>query len=371
MVITPNGLRVLEHIGVLDQVRSQGFGHESVSLLNIKDGLIKQIMLGSEELFGYPAIRLYRNTLRRILLEDALKRGVEIKFGARCISVENETADSSTVVFENDDSVTADLVIGTDGMNSRIREHICPDQLPMYSGQVAVIAFAEKTSIPDPDVMQTAAMIIDREGSFAMIPADGLGDQLMFFSTIQIQERTREQWHDLNGLKQELKHMLQNPFSTEKWPLTVRKLVTDTPEDTFFCWPFYTLPSLKHFVSPLGRTIVAGDSAHAIPPSAGVGESMCLEDAETLACTIGQIVHMQGTTSDAQASLLRWERHRKERIERVLERTRMGSNIRKTTKDEAEQIKKEKETQDRTTEDDLEWLYKYDGRVFVFGKQEG
>jgi 2-polyprenyl-6-methoxyphenol hydroxylase-like FAD-dependent oxidoreductase len=151
---------------------------------------------------------------------------------------------------------------------------------------VAVIAFAGSKALPGLNKEQRAEMILSSEGSFAMIPADGLGDQLMFFSTIQTHERTRNEWHELNEAKQDLMDLLQDQFSTEKWPVTVREPVTDTPVDTFFCWlqvlaswdtscrvqgaRFYTLPKPEHFVSPLGRIVLAGDSAHAIPPSAGL-----------------------------------------------------------------------------------------------------
>lgn len=237
MVITPNGLRVLDHIDVLDQVRAQGFAHESISLININGDLIKQMALGSEKLYGYPAIRLYRNALRDILLKEAMKQGIHVKFDSRCMSVENETADSASVKFEDGEYVKADLVIGADGIYSRIREHIYPDQPFEFSGQVAVIAFAENKTLPSPNKEERAEMILSSEGSFAMIPADGSGDRLMFFSTIQTHERTRNEWHELNEAKQDLKDLLQDPFSTEKWPVTIRKLVTDTPLDTFFCWP--------------------------------------------------------------------------------------------------------------------------------------
>jgi hypothetical protein len=40
----------LDQIGVFDQVRTQGFAHESISLLNIKGDLVKQMALGSEKL---------------------------------------------------------------------------------------------------------------------------------------------------------------------------------------------------------------------------------------------------------------------------------------------------------------------------------
>jgi hypothetical protein len=95
---------------------------------------------------------------------------------------------------------------------------------------------------------------------------------------------------------------------------------------------------------------------------------MALEDAQTLARTVGDINYRQDPSKEAHQCLLRWELHRQDRIERrVLEITRMGSNIRKTTKDKADQNKKEEELQETKTEDDLGWLYGYDGNIFVLG----
>ena len=46
-----------------------------------------------------------------------------------------------------------------------------------------VIAFPKKGGLLDLDEEQTARTIISSEGSFAMIPADGIGDRIVFFST--------------------------------------------------------------------------------------------------------------------------------------------------------------------------------------------
>jgi hypothetical protein len=69
------------------------------------------------------------------------------------------------------------------------------------------------------------------------MPADGISDQIMFFSTIETHDRTKEEWHQFNMDKQGLKVFLKDPFSNEPWPEIVRALVTDTSAETFFCWP--------------------------------------------------------------------------------------------------------------------------------------
>jgi 2-polyprenyl-6-methoxyphenol hydroxylase-like FAD-dependent oxidoreductase len=120
--------------------------------------------------------------------------------------------------------------------------------------------------------------------------------------------------------------------------------------------------------------ILAGDAAHSIPPSVGQGGSMSLEDAETLAITISSINGRPNPTSATSRALLsNWEEHRKGRIAKVIERTKMGSILRKATGSEAAQAEKEKNLEGEKTEDDLQWLYGYDGggSIETFLVEEG
>ena len=231
------GIRVLDHLGVYDQVRAQGYVHEYGSLVNIQGDAVGKLVLGSEELYGYPAVRVFRNLLRQVLLAEASRHGIEILYDVRCVRVSNEDSDSASLVFQDGTSVRADLVIGADGMNSSIREYVAPGTVPRFTGQAAVIGFAKKASVRGNEEIDSTKMILSTEGSFAMMPADGASDQTMFFSTIETHDRTKEEWDQFNKDKQGLKALLKDPFAKEKWPDVVRGLVTDTPADTFFCWP--------------------------------------------------------------------------------------------------------------------------------------
>lgn len=231
-------MRVLDRLGVYDEVRAHGFVHDFVSLVNIQGDLVGKIVLGSQELYGYPAVRLYRNSLRQVLLAEACRQGIEVRHGMRCVKVE-ESDEAATVMFENGEAeaVTADLVIGTDGMYSCTRGHVAPGRVPAFTGQIAVIAFAKKAGTEALEAIRNTKFILGSEGSFAMMPADRKGDEVMFFSTIETHERTKEEWKDFNADKQGLKGLLLHPFSHGEWPGVVRKLVQDTPVETFFCWP--------------------------------------------------------------------------------------------------------------------------------------
>jgi 2-polyprenyl-6-methoxyphenol hydroxylase-like FAD-dependent oxidoreductase len=64
----------------------------------------------------------------------------------RCVKIQNVRSVSVELLFENGDLITADLVAGTDGMNSCVRDYIVPERMPKFTSQVSVIGFAKKSS---------------------------------------------------------------------------------------------------------------------------------------------------------------------------------------------------------------------------------
>jgi 2-polyprenyl-6-methoxyphenol hydroxylase-like FAD-dependent oxidoreductase len=90
-------------------------------------------------------------------------------------------------------------------------------------------------------------------------------------------------------------------------------------------------------VSSLGRVVLVGDAAHAIPPTVGQSGAISLEDAATLATTL------------------------------VIQRTKTGANIRKVDVDDKQQAEKGKNFTNAETMNDLSWLYGYNAwRSVIF-----
>ncbi|RDW71053.1 hypothetical protein BP6252_07616 [Coleophoma cylindrospora] len=357
MVLTPNALLVTSRCGVYDELCETSWPHDTVQLMNLKGDALGSIVVGSVEKYGKSGLRMYRSTLRNTLLAEAARRGIEIVYDRKCASVK-ENPHSATVEFEDGTSIDADMVIGADGVWSRIHPYLNPDSQPKFSGQMAVLAMAPRNLIADPEEAIMFRLLIDKQGNFAHMPANSQsGNQsVLFFSTFEVPDRDRDGWRKIESDTEGLKAMMQ-VFDQEGWPETARTLVTKTPAENFFSWPFHTVRLYDQWVSKTGRIAVLGDAAHAIPPSAGQGAGMSLEDASTLAITLGQI-NQKGL--DLASGLGRWEEHRKARIERVVERTQAKSNQRKNTKDDAEQAEKEKRMRAAKDDDDLFWLYGYD-----------
>lgn len=77
-------------------------------------------------------------------------------------------------------------------------------------------------------------------------------------------------------------------------------------------------------MSPSGRVILIGDSAHAFTPQAGQGAAVGLEDAETLAYTMSR----EGFATNHLHFLRIWEAHRKSRLVQVKRLTDINGRLR-------------------------------------------
>jgi len=91
--------------------------------------------------------------------------------------------------------------------------------------------------------------------------------------------------------------------------------VSQIPHDTINVWPYYIVPKLEKWASKQRRVIILGDSAHAIPPSAGQGINQAFEDIYIFSLLLGEVGKHK---VDMQDALSFWQRHRQERIEKVM-----------------------------------------------------
>ncbi|KAH8805104.1 hypothetical protein F5884DRAFT_859716 [Xylogone sp. PMI_703] len=361
MVLTPNALRVCARLGVYSKIRQIAFIHDGVDLVNINGDHLGTFVLGGEKDFGYPALRLHRSTVRKVILAEGESRGIEIKYNMRCISIsESSNGSKANITFSGGEKVEADLVVGADGIHSLVRDYLSPEKSePIFSGQMTIGGFVsrELITVNDPDA---AKIILGPNGSFARMPAAGGNTDVFFFSTIEVSDRSLVEWRKLDSNKQELVGVLKNKFGAAGWSDIVSQFIRNAPLENYYSWPYRFVPMLERWSSKKERVVILGDSAHAIPPSAGQGAAMSLEDASTLAIII------ERTKKGLNWSYLlsKWENHRKKRISKVIERTKLGSHLRKGTKNDIEQDEKERSVRQGSTEVNLFWLYGYDVESF-------
>ncbi|KAK1517772.1 uncharacterized protein CCOS01_12029 [Colletotrichum costaricense] len=334
IALSPNALRVLDHIGVYDTLRPQGFAFESVAFLNGRGGLLAKVLNGSYEEYNYPALRIRRTVLRGELIRQLELLGVPIHYEKKCAGVREETDTSATVEFEDGETVTAEFVIGADGIHSRVRSFVRPNgSRPVFQGLAGISGTFKLSDLPDVDTdMHYPCMLFGGNGSFAVMPASADGDEVSYFATFEVEERPREDWAALDADKETLAKMIKERFPIDSsWPEVVRALCHRTPTESLTLWPFYLLSAKESWSSPSRRVLLIGDATHGMPPTGGQGGATSFEDAETLAYTLAHIKAPLFNDSARPQVIQAWEDHRKDRVSKIVDFTTQNGDLRKTS----------------------------------------
>ncbi|KAG4277777.1 hypothetical protein FPRO04_07020 [Fusarium proliferatum] len=351
IAIAPNAARVLNNIGVYGRLRTQGFNYEEISFENGSGNVLGKFLNGSQKQYNFAALRIKRSIVHDELLAACERRGIPVHYERKFKGIASETDQGATALFEDGEEVTAGFVIGCDGIHSKVRNHIEAVK-PVFSGLMGIMGStmeAELTSMHAESHPSLPSMMFGANGSFAIMPSSFDGKNIGYFATIEAEDRSQEEWSQLYQNKSELHQWLTGRFasSSSRWPSLVQELCEKTPQDTLTSWPFFSVPELHNWKSTAGRVIVIGDAAHAIPPTGGQGAAMAFEDAETLSYVLGRLsdlrlAHPGGSHKLFAGEILeKWQRHRQDRIVKVLDFTSKNGTLRKSSPHAYEQAAKE------------------------------
>lgn len=346
IALAPNALRVMDHIGIYDRLRTSGYSYEELAFTNGAGHVLGKFLNGSQKEYNFPALRIHRAAVREELIREVERQGIEMYWNKKCVGVKEEHDNGATVLFEGGEVVAAEFVIGTDGVHSHIRPFIAPHSEPHFSGLMGVMGTVmadNLQSLTADHGLQLPSMLFGANGSFAIMPASFDGKEVGYFATIEAEDRGREGWAKLEEAKDELKKMLDDRFLDTKssWPPLVKELCQNAPPSTLTSWPFFSVPHLDCWSSLKQRVVVIGDAAHAIPPTGGQGAAMALEDAETLAYVLSRVFAPDFEMDTWPTILEKWQEHRLARIAKVMDFTSKNGRLRKSSPHFYEQAAKE------------------------------
>jgi 2-polyprenyl-6-methoxyphenol hydroxylase-like FAD-dependent oxidoreductase len=306
--IAPNGMHVLEQIGMAGQITSKGVESDEFSFENQQGEVLGLVANGPAKKYGIPAVQIERAVLHRVLLAEVERHGIVVSYQKR---LRHLTCDNSGVAAEFDDGTAAEgsLLIGADGIHSRTRDLIFPEgPRPVYTGLFTVGGFASHPSLvpSSRQAMCRAHMIFGRDGFFGYGYFDKQNpSSVMWWSHITKgggpDRQDYKSW-PTDELRKEL--LLRH----QGWEEPVATILRNASE--LLRGPIYDLPSLPHWSKD--RVVLIGDAAHAISPHAGQGASLALEDAITLAKLL-----RNSQTSHARA-FEQYTKVRRNRVERII-----------------------------------------------------
>ena len=132
----PNVLRVMRHIGVMDEMMDIGIVQQS-SLSRVWDTgeiLWDRREQKWEEMFGLPALTMHRGDMLSVLARRV--QPGSIVFNKQLLDIGIRRG-GTQLLFTDQTETEADIVIGADGVNSKVREILLGVELPTYTGFVA------------------------------------------------------------------------------------------------------------------------------------------------------------------------------------------------------------------------------------------
>lgn len=205
-------------------------------------------------------IVLPRPALHGILV-DAMT-GVTVRTGCEASTVIDHGS-SAEVVF-GQESLTADLVVAADGMNSRIRRALWPEvPAPTYSGHSVFRGIALDIRDPEP-----GGSTWGHGREFGRMPLTG--DRVYWYAVVNTQPGLRFVDNHAEVLRR---------FS--RWHRPIPALLAATPPESVLYHDVSELATpVESYVK--GRTVLLGDAAHAMTSDLGQGACQAFEDAVVL-----------------------------------------------------------------------------------------
>ncbi|WP_029268836.1 NAD(P)/FAD-dependent oxidoreductase [Flavobacterium sp. KJJ] len=214
-----------------------------------------------------------RGVLRKILLESL--KPETIIWDSHFISMEKQNG-GWLLHFKNGSSVYADIVIGSDGANSKIRPYIT-DIKPFYSGITMLEGniYESKKAAPHIDSLLNGGKIM-AFGNEKNILLGQKGDgALGFYASFKVDEN----WTQNSGLDFSDKSQIVEWFKKvyPEWSITWYELFENVSA-AYIPRPIYCMPLDQNWET-LSNTTIIGDAAHVMPPFAGEGANMAMLDA--------------------------------------------------------------------------------------------
>ncbi len=272
-----SGLKALRQAHLLDEFKKKYRpGADKLIIVNEKAEIFfSDHEEKPEEDFGSEHFRpeIDRGPLRKMLLESLQPNTV--MWDSQFVSMEKEGG-GWLLHFKNKASAYADIVIGADGANSKIRPYITGIK-PFYSGVSGVLSvegvYNSETTVPKiHNLLKGGKIMAFGGGKCFTVAAKGDGD-LAFYVSYKVDE-SRLRNVDFSD-KEQVLAWFRSDFA--EWDNMWLELF-ENAETTFIPIPIYSMP-LDQTWQALPNLTMLGDAAHLMPPFAGEGVNMAMLDA--------------------------------------------------------------------------------------------
>ncbi len=295
----PNSMKVLRGIGVEQRLKEHAFAPYSHLNRNWDTGEVKRELPMPEDLYGAPFLCMHRADLHEALCSVVPMEHIQLN--KKLVGLE-QNGGPVTLRFADGTTAEADLVVGSDGVHSKVRDIIIGPDKPIHRGRIAYRSVFSADRLPKPiSISRTKWWGPDRH--IVIYYTTRAKSELYFVTSVPEGAgwMTKESWSakgDVNELRQayagfheEVAMVLDACPDCHKWAILERD----------------PLPTWSQ-----GRVVLIGDACHPMTPYMAQGAATSIEDAAVLArCLDG--VEIPGI----ETALQRFEAHRKPRTSAI------------------------------------------------------
>jgi salicylate hydroxylase len=265
--ISPNAARLLERVGALAPLRAEAVAPPVAEMRDGATGaVILRLPLGpaAEARWGAPYLNVHRADLAAALAQAAQAAGAALRFGAEAATVED-----GAVTLAGGERLTADAVIGADGVRSTVRAALFGAEAPRFTGSVAWRATVPAAAV-DTNLVPQGAVVWVGPGRHLVTYRLRAG---RLINLVAVEERaawTAEGWSepgDPAALRAAFRGWRMAPLLAAV--------------EGCFLWGLFDRPPTPAWSR--GRVGLIGDACHPMPPFMAQGAGQAIEDGAALA----------------------------------------------------------------------------------------
>ncbi len=309
--ISPNAFHILSALGLSDELLELGTAPEAIIMMNAMTGKqLSRLPLGFDiqDTYDAPYIVIHRADLQNILFEACDQHpDISISFGAEIIdaAIHENGATAMIQSGSQPSEHLCDILIGADGIHSRVRHDILELPKAVYSGKIAWRALVPANDVKMPNAMNNTFGWLGPKAHVVTYPVRN-GEFLNLVAVTQEADQSKAK--DISKAK------LQESFS--HWCDDFQSLLE--LEADWSGWPLYETRDIR--VMAHRSVALIGDAAHSMLPFAAQGAAQAIEDAHVLTQCLS-------TIDDKENALKAFEAKRLPRVQRVVRTARRNGQI--------------------------------------------
>ncbi|RZG66904.1 FAD-binding protein [Acinetobacter bouvetii] len=267
-------LRALCDLGLQDEIAAQGFVHDGVDIYDQQGNFIRTVLSKRVIADDFPSEgAILRPVLHDILSKKVQEQDIPVFLGDSVSEIRGSLEHGNFVKFESGREQHYDLAVGADGVFSKLRQLLMPEQAaPEYTGQACWrLQFDRPADIVRGRMFQSENMKV---GFNPCSPTQ----MYMYMMECVPKEKV---WREPEDLPRIAKQLLQ------EFEPVLKPYIDSINAET----PIIYRPLERVMVNGdwhRGAALLIGDAVHATTPHLGSGAGLAVEDAIVLSQVIDQ-----------------------------------------------------------------------------------